>query len=118
MDTFFEFLKTTIIVIGVIIVVFIILLAMPSSKLRGIVLQIVGIINSTVALISVLYIISPADLIPDIIPLLGQIDDAVALINAIFAGIIGVSTIAVGNNDLKKLKKSKLEEPEKSIENL
>ena len=122
MESFFEFLKTTVIVLGiavvVIVVVVIILLSLPSSKLRGVVLQIVGIINSSVAVISVLYIINPADLIPDIIPLLGQIDDGVAVINAIFTGIIGIGSIAIGNKDQKKFKILKSNDNEEKIENL
>ncbi|NTW00303.1 MAG: DUF1232 domain-containing protein [Oscillochloris sp.] len=34
-----------------------------------------------------IYILSPLDLLPDLIPFLGQADDIVALITALFAGI-------------------------------
>jgi uncharacterized membrane protein YkvA (DUF1232 family) len=49
-------------------------------------------LNSLFAIAGVLgiYVVSPMDFIPDIIPLLGQSDDALATVLAIINGIAGI----------------------------
>ena len=68
---------------------FMILLALPQSRLRYYVLRGLGIVFFTITGLIALYIISPADLLPDVIPVLGQIDDGGALIGAIITGLSG-----------------------------
>ncbi len=109
MEYFFDFLTNLIFVFGGVTTVFIILLALPKSKLRGVFLKIYGITNISITAILVLYIINPVDLIPDIIPLFGQIDDAAAFIQAIFTGIAGLVAVVVGKNNFKYLNNIKEE---------
>jgi uncharacterized membrane protein YkvA (DUF1232 family) len=48
-----------------------------------------------------LYILSPLDLLPDLIPIAGQVDDAGALIAALIAGISAfISSRSAGSADV------------------
>lgn len=68
---------------------FMILLALPQSRLRYYVLRGLGIVFFTITGLIALYIISPLDVLPDVIPVLGQIDDGGALLGAIATGLSG-----------------------------
>ena len=68
---------------------FMILLALPQSRLRYYVLRGLGIVFFTITGLIALYIVSPLDVLPDVIPLLGQIDDGGALVGAIITGLSG-----------------------------
>jgi len=89
MEEFFNFLKFVAVVIGVLIVIFLILLSLPNSKLRQTILKTYSIISFIVTAISAIYIISPIDLVPDFIPVGGQADDFAAAITALATAISG-----------------------------
>jgi uncharacterized membrane protein YkvA (DUF1232 family) len=66
---------------------FLILLALPQSRLRYYVLRMLAIVFFTVAVLLGLYILSPMDIVPDVIPALGQLDDIVALVGVVMSAI-------------------------------
>jgi hypothetical protein len=110
MDAFFSFLKIACIVVGgfctialLVIAFFIYLVASPHSKMRGVFLQVIGWVMISVTGLLALYIISPIDLIPDVIPVAGWIDDAVALITGVFTGIAGVYSISSGRSSISEI---------------
>ena len=83
MDNLLEIIKIAAIVAGIIIVLLIILLSLPNSPLRKWLLKIVGGLLYAVTVICVVYIVSPVDALPDVLPLIGQVDDAGALITGV-----------------------------------
>jgi hypothetical protein len=83
---------------------FLILLALPQSRLRYYVLRGLGIVFFTITGLIALYIVSPLDIVPDVIPLLGQIDDGGALIGAIVTGLSGA--LAWWNSKTSKVYRS------------
>jgi hypothetical protein len=89
MDNLVDWIKLAAIVAGIIIVVLIILLSLPNSRLRKWLLKIVGSLLVGVMALAIVYIASPVDILPDVIPVLGQVDDLGAL-------IIGVLNLAGG----------------------
>jgi hypothetical protein len=83
---FSDIAKIAAILGAVFIVIVLILLAIPGSRLRKV---FSGIYFVVAALLGV-YVVSPIDLIPDIIPLLGQSDDALASVIAVANVVAGV----------------------------
>jgi uncharacterized membrane protein YkvA (DUF1232 family) len=68
---------------------FLVLLSMPASRLREVVQPMIG---WAISGLSAMYIISPIDLIPDIIPVVGWGDDVIALGVVIASAYLAVNT--------------------------
>ena len=83
-----EFLRLGLICGTLLLLAFLVLLAMPASRLREIVLPIIG---WAVSALSVAFIAMPIDLIPDFIPVVGQADDLVALVIAIGSAVTAIN---------------------------
>jgi uncharacterized membrane protein YkvA (DUF1232 family) len=73
----FDLLRQAMWCFSLLVAVFLVLLALPQSKLRDVCMPIVG---WGLTALSVLYIVSPLDFLPDVIPVLGWGDDAAAAI--------------------------------------
>lgn len=92
MEGFWSFLKTIFIGFFIFAGLFIILLSLPKSKLRSFVLEIFGWVSAGA---SVVYVILPFDFLPDVLPVMGWIDD-------IGAVIIGLSSAIAAYSKRKK----------------
>jgi TctA family transporter len=86
MESFWEFAKIALIIGAVLTVIVLILLILPGSRLR----KAFSTLFFAIAGLLGIYVVSPMDFIPDIIPLLGQSDDALATMLAIVNGIAGM----------------------------
>jgi uncharacterized membrane protein YkvA (DUF1232 family) len=73
---------------GMLMLAFLVLLAMPQSRLREIVMPFVG---WAVCALSVAYVVSPIDLVPDFFVGVGWVDDLVALAVAITSGMAAIN---------------------------
>lgn len=75
-----------IVVCGTLLVgLFVVLLAMPKSRLRSVFMEVVAWV---VAAASVVLLFSPLDLAPDVIPVVGQIDDIGYIISAVAGSLL------------------------------
>lgn len=83
---FWDIVKIVAILGAIFIVLVLILLAIPGSRLR----KVFSTIYFIVAALLGVYVVSPIDLIPDIIPLLGLSDDAVASVIAVANTVAGI----------------------------
>ena len=86
MDRFWEFAQLLVIVGAVLLGLVMILLALPGSRFRKVLSK---VFFALAGLLGV-YIASPLDLIPDLIPLLGQVDDVLASALAVISAIGGL----------------------------
>ena len=101
MENFWDFVKIAAVVAGIIIILLIVLLSLPNSPLRKLLLKAVGGILYAVTVICILYIINPADALPDVLPLLGQVDDLGALITGVLNLAGGTIMFLQGRKPLK-----------------
>jgi len=86
-----------------VILVVIVFLSLPKSRLRALTLTIVGWLLKAASLLCLVYIVSPIDLIPDAIPVLGISDDAFALIVGALSGIGGLTSASAGRREEREL---------------
>jgi len=80
MEAFFSFLKVLLFCACTLAALFLVLLSLPQSKLRGMLLEVMGWAGGVA---SAALIVSPIDFIPDMIPVAGQADDLVYLLCAV-----------------------------------
>ena len=99
MEAFFSYMKVATITGGIIIALFLILLALPASRIRGFLLQIFFWIYNAFTGLCLVYMLNPMDLIPDFIPVIVQIDDGAALLTAIFSGIASIATAILSRSN-------------------
>jgi uncharacterized membrane protein YkvA (DUF1232 family) len=102
MDNLLEIIKIAAIVAGIIILLLVILLSLPNSPLRKWLLKIAGSLLYAVTLICIVYIISPIDALPDVLPLIGQVDDVGALITGVLNLAGGTIMFMQGKKPLKR----------------
>ena len=86
MDNFWDFAKLLVIVGAVLLGLVLILLALPGSRFRK---ALSSVFFAIAGLLGV-YIVSPLDFIPDLIPVLGQVDDVLASVLAVISAISGL----------------------------
>jgi uncharacterized membrane protein YkvA (DUF1232 family) len=82
MEAFFSFLKVLVLCSFLLGALFLVLLALPHSKLRSVLLELLGWTGGVAA---TALVVSPVDVIPDVIPVAGQVDDVLYLVLAIGA---------------------------------
>lgn len=83
----FEMIQTLILCGTALAAAFLVLLAMPQSRLRDFLMPFVG---WAVAALSTIYIVSPIDIVPDFIPIAGWLDDGGALMTAIAGAVMAM----------------------------
>ena len=98
MESFWEFARVALIIGAALVVIFLILLILPGSRLR----KLFSTLFFAIAGVLGIYVVSPMDFIPDIIPLLGQSDDALATILAIANGIAGILLYLKGRSSVSE----------------
>lgn len=100
MDAFFNLVSTMVISGAIVFVIFLVLLAWPGSRVAGICLYLIGGLLRIVALLGVLYIISPIDLIPDFLGPVGWVDDAAVLVGTIVSWIASYLPLSAAEEKL------------------
>lgn len=85
---FWDFASTAAILLFALAALFIVLLALPQSRLRQVLFRMISWINGLIAVLLGISVVSPIDAIPDVVPVLGQADDVMAIAGAIGAAIV------------------------------
>lgn len=89
MNQLLDFLRLLAILFTLLIALWLVLMALPKSRLRHFMTRVYSRALYLLCGMFILYIANPMDILPDIIPLIGQADDAVALVAAVFTGLLG-----------------------------
>ena len=92
MTEIFSTIRLIAVLVVVLLLGFGVLLALPHSRLKEIVQPFVG---WAIAALSVAYIVSPLDVLPDLIPVIGWADDLAAL-------AVGIASAVAAMNAGKK----------------
>lgn len=92
---FLGLLKLGAVLAAMLMLAFLVLLSLPKSRLRAVVMKLAGY---GIALFSAVYVVSPLDGVPDVIPIVGWIDDAGALV----AGIGGLIAARKAKRELEE----------------
>lgn len=103
MNQLLDFLRLLAILFTALIALWLVLMALPTSRLRHFMTRVYSQTLYLLCGVFILYIANPMDIIPDIIPVVGQADDAVALVAAVFTGLLGwmASSDSPRNRQLK-----------------
>jgi uncharacterized membrane protein YkvA (DUF1232 family) len=100
MESFWEYAKIALIVGAALTAIVLILLVLPGSRLRKAFSKLFFIIAGILGV----YIVSPMDFMPDIVPVLGQLDDVLATVLAIVNGIAGILLYLKGRSPSPELR--------------
>jgi len=107
MGEFWGFLKIligfTCVSFTLMVITFLVVSALPASKFRGLFFGVFSKFMWAVVVLMIIYIVSPVDLIPDVIPVVGQVDDSAAAIKAVLAGIAAIISAALKSDNQKDL---------------
>lgn len=98
MEEFWDLLQIVAICVTIVVVLLIILLALPQSKFRSFLLETLGWTGTGVSAVG---LVSPVDIFPDVIPILGQADDVGYIIFGIMCGILAYQQHRRRQNDTK-----------------
>ena len=94
MTGFWDTLRTAIIFSATgqaaVFITLLILLALPQSNLRRLFLRVISTLSILSAMAMLVYAVSPIDLVPDGIPVVGLLDDLVALLLGLGSGATGL----------------------------
>ena len=83
----FETIRMIVVCGSLLLAVFLVLLALPRSKMREVVMPVVG---WAVAALSAIYVVSPLDIVPDVIPIAGWLDDGGAVVTGIAGAVMAM----------------------------
>ena len=110
MAEFWEFMKTVTICGTVLVALFLILVSFR-NEFSAWSLRVYSLALWLLTIFLSIYILNPLDLVPDLIPILGQVDDAAALVGALMMGVMGVVAWVRSGSIFERLEKERPELP-------